>query len=449
MKIRGKSGWFWPSLAIVVGCASALYHGLRIHPGWLFWDSASQWTWAYALLDGFDTNLKVFGVSSQWPLFNTFIKVFFLKLGLSPGAVAILQGSITNLVLYYVGFSFLPWRWLAFVVGTAFCMSPLIINYGLFHSGDSPAGILILLLTAFVSRFCRGFRTGYLIAAIGVFMVGVLIRYNFASLLPVLLVMPAFAYLKASPVWLRSLLAVVAGVIALGTVIGVRIFDTHQMDTAFHGVLMRNLSFLREKEDPCIRKSIEGVFHDPDHIFDDACYRTVLCKEIYWNIKKEGSTREQLRCYFEFAAKDPQVWLRNNFIFIGHYLGIQRPMDQGDVKELINNTPHSHDSFRMVFDDQRMRYWSELEGFSNGWKGFIGRPIYLMMISFLFSLLAWRLRRDPVPALFFISGTLYYGVFLIDGPDCVFRYYYPSFLCFAISGILGGARIISRERVLR
>jgi hypothetical protein len=72
-----------------------------------------------------------------------------------------------------------------------------------------------------------------------------------------------------------------------------------------------------------------------------------------------------------------------------------------------------------------------------------------MMISLLFSLLAWRLRRDPVPALFFISGTLYYGVFLIDGPDCVFRYYYPSFLCFAISGILGGTSIIIRERVLR
>jgi hypothetical protein len=450
--LKGKMGsFYWKNrffLVFVLGfsLASALYHGVRLSPGWLFWDSASQWGWAYSLQEGFGTDLREFGITSQWPLFNTFLKVLCLKLGIGPSVFAVIQSLLMQLSVFYVLTAFSSLGWYSVTAGVLVCLSPFVINYGVFHSADTPAAILLLFMTAFSVRFLRRNRMRDLYLASSLFSLSLLFRYNFISLAPLLFFIPLRMLLLRSAGTVRAWVAVLLPLSAVISILGTQVFTVYPMDTAFHGILMRNLSFLREKENDCIRNSIRGVFHDEKNIFSDRCYRTVLCKEIYTNIKKEGSTREQLKCFFDFARREPGIWIRNTLVFTGNFLGVQAPMDQGAIEEIRDNTPSTNDSYRMVFDPVRMEYWSKLEDFTKGFGGFLGRPFILLMVSLVFSIISAVRRRDFAPTAFWVAGLLYYSVFIVDGPDCVFRYYFPAFMCFLMSTLIAFGMLFNPRR---
>ncbi len=437
----------WVSFVVLFSLASSVYHGVRLSPGWLFWDSASQWGWAYQLNDGFDADLSKFGITSQWPLFNTFFKLMCLKLGVGPSTYAVIQSFLTNLSIFYVLISFTSLGWYSVISGVLVCLTPFLINYGIFHSADTPAAIILLFMTAFALNFLRTKKLFYLYLASGLLALSLLFRYNFVSLLPLLFFIPVSLYRSRSRLTLRSCVAILLPLGVVASILGTRYFNVYPMDTAFHGVLMRNLSFLREKESSCIRNSIKGVFHNEERIFDDRCYRTVLCKEIYQNIKKEGSTVEQVRCFFDFAIKEPKIWIKNNLIFAGNFLGIQAPMDQGVISEIMNNTPSINDEYKMVFNPVRMDYWGRMEAYTYGFYGFLGRPYIMILIALFLSSVAVLRKKDYSPLMFCVAGLLYYSIFIVDGPDCVFRYYFPAFMCF-LASVLIAIGLLSRSRVV-
>jgi hypothetical protein len=114
-----------------------------LYPGWLFWDSATQWLWATQIASGERPD----GLSTQWPISNTLLKVPFAAF--APAGIgfycllqALLLGSAVTLFLSQR----IAWTPLWVAVTLAVMLLPPIWTYAGFHSTDTLVGALVLLV---------------------------------------------------------------------------------------------------------------------------------------------------------------------------------------------------------------------------------------------------------------------------------------------------------------
>ncbi len=175
---------------------------LLLWPGWLFNDSAVQWSWAQELAAGAPST-----ASTQWPALMTLVKVPFAGPDPWLGLFGALQAAavLGSLVWLAVGVCPAGLRRSLLVVAALVC--PVTWNYAWLHSSDAPA---LAAMAAVLGVLARGERLGVAIPSLAV-IAG--LRYDgvlVAAVLAVVLLLRGRGPTRALPAPLR--LAAAAGV---------------------------------------------------------------------------------------------------------------------------------------------------------------------------------------------------------------------------------------------
>lgn len=124
-----RSRWLHPAAVAVVALALTT---LTISPGWLFWDSSTQWSNAAALAGGGDP-----AITTQWPIVNTLLKVQFAWTPWGLHLYGFVQAAAVLGSLAYLLCSLPVSRLARNVTGVLTFLSPVVLAYAWFHSSDS------------------------------------------------------------------------------------------------------------------------------------------------------------------------------------------------------------------------------------------------------------------------------------------------------------------------
>ena len=139
--------------AIFFSLAYAIFHVFCFYPGILYSDSAGRWRLAIALsADG----VSAFSDSSnQHPLLPSFVLSAFYSITSEIGLYIFFQVFAFALSLFIFAYTYQRGVTISLLVSVAL-LAPINRVYGLFHSYDSIAAIVLILLAASTVRLYRG-----------------------------------------------------------------------------------------------------------------------------------------------------------------------------------------------------------------------------------------------------------------------------------------------------
>ena len=160
-------------------------------------------------------------------------------------------------------------------------------------------------------------------------------------------------------------------------------------------------------------------------------------------LSSAGAFSETMRKYLEFIRKQPSVYFKVKFGFIGKALGITSAIR---ISEFDYNRGNRMDKYG--FFDTGIRKW-----FVNSYIWFIDalgfytlRPIVFFLISLLLVIYSF-VKKDKNRRIYLfilLISIFYYGAFIINSQSFEIRYFYPALLLMTVMNTAIVSEIVSR-----
>lgn len=426
---------------------TALWVTFSLYPGWFFFDSAQQWQWARLIaLNGLPVRLEDFGITSHWPIFNTLLDVPFYMLTGEAGFYVLVQALLYNTSLYLLGAAVLGRKSAWLIVYTlVVVLSPISLNYSVFHSSDTVVAICALVAVAMVVDNEIGMPRRVLLFALAMLVMS-LCRYN---------ALPAAFFLIGAFFWLmrnklgaaRSFkLACLVVLVVGGSVSAARTYEhtAYMRDSAAEGVSLRLLDASRYTADPTIHALV-----DP-YIRANPKLREPLTPECYahggWCAQMDGqpwrdlSTNRYMQAYLHLLVHHPLVFSRVIYNFSAYQLGLAAPLEATQIANARYIQP-PFPSAAMTFNHRRMAFYSALLATLGALGSLAARAGIVCLLGLIAASL---LRRRGLVAAFVALAVGYLGPLLLLAGTNNFRYTFPvSIVAFGI--VTAGCCVLVRH----
>lgn len=400
-----------------------------LYPGWLFWDSAKQWEYAQLILrNGPPLRLSDYGITSQWPVFLTLIKVPFLAVTGETGLLIFLQAILS----FFTIFLFLKRLNLGLTVTNVtlwiVILSPFVWNYAVFHSSDMPVALLSMLtISILLKPRLDKYDVSILIIVWGAIL---LTKYNAATSL-VFFIGFVVNQQWGRGVWRASIVPIVA-VCSIISAVLVYQATAYREDIVIDGMVLRVWEASQRFNDPELEAKIQAMFKGPiKGTFTDECLANGTFCEPFRNLFRFGEVKlaEVQSVYVRTALHHPIAFAAACARFASYQLGISSPLPETEIGK--RNSPEPFAKARMEYDDVRERALRLHKASQSFLFSVIGRPYLMMIACLLCALLVLRNRALVLLcAGFFVT---YYGPLLVIAPARDFRYAYPlTFICYTV-----------------
>ncbi len=449
-RLRGVLRPWVTVICLVVCVATALVVALSLYPGWLFFDSATQWGWARQIATkGLPDSLKAYGITSHWPIFNTLLKVPFYWLTGEAGFYIFIQAALFNVSLYLLGAALLGRRSLWLVAYTLLMVgSPISLNYSVFQSSDTIVAICTLTALAMIIDGELGLarRTWLLVVAV---LVMSWVRYN---------ALPASIFLACFFFWCvrvpfgrrRALACLVASLMVLGgSVAAVRAYEhqAHMRDSAAGGVAMRLLDASRHTDDPYVHALVDPYVAENPALrapLTPDCYKHAgWCAQMNAAPWRDLSTGKYMHAYLHLLVHHPVVFVETNFRFAMYSLGFKARLETTQIGRTDIQPPFP--AARMTFNHRRLAYFDALQIALSVFHGLAARAGLVCLLGLIAACL---LRHRALIAAFVLLAIGYLGPLLLLVGTNNFRYTFPVTIV-GMGIIVGACCVLVRFGVVR
>lgn len=427
-RIGGWLGGHAVVVSVAICFAAAVWVTFSLYPGWFFFDSAQQWQWARLIaLNGLPVELKDFGITSHWPIFNTLIDVPFYRLTGEAGLYILVQALLFNLSLYLLGAAILGRRSAWLIAYTlVLVMSPISLNYSVLQSSDTIVAICALVAVAMAVDSEVRLRRRVLLFAAAIWVMA-LTRYN---------ALPATFFLICVFFWLlrgklgvgrSATLACIVVLVVGGSVAAARGYEhtANMRDSAAAGVALRLLDASRYTSDPTVHALIDPhVQANPklrQPLAPDCYAHGGWCSQMDSNEWRDLPTSKYMRAYLHLLLHHPMVFLRVTWHFSTYQLGLAEPLEATQIANA-RYIQAPFPSATMTFNRQREAFHSALLKTLAVFHGFAGRAGVVGVLGLIAALL---LRRRGLTASFVALGVGYLGPLLLLAATNNFRYTFP------------------------
>jgi len=398
-----------------------------LYPGWFFFDSATQWGWARQIATkGLPGSLKDYGITSHWPIFNTFVKVPFYSLTGEAGFYIFIQAALFNLSLYMLGAALLGRRSLWLIPYTLVMVwSPISLNYSVFQSSDTIVAICALTALAMVGDRELGLVHRALLLAVAVLVMS-WVRYN---------ALPASVFLACVFFWVarvqlgrgRAMGCLVLSLMVLGgSVAAARAYehDAYILDSAAGGVAIRLLDASRHTSDPYVHALVDPYMEENRAArkpLEPDCYaHGGWCAQLSVKPWRNLPTGKFMHAYLHLLIHHPLVFMATNGRFAMYSLGLKTPLEATQIGRTNISPPFP--SARMTFNHRRLAYFDALQKALGAFHGLAARAGWVCLMGLIAACL---LRRRALVVAFIALAIGYLGpLLLLVGADN-FRYTFP------------------------
>lgn len=414
------------SLAVCV--VAAVLVTFSLYPGWFFFDSAQQWQWARLIaLNGVPTQLKDFGITSHWPIFNTLMDVPFYWLTGEAGFYVLVQALLFNLSLYLLGAAILGRRspWLI-VYTLVMVLSPISLNYSVFQSSDTVVAICALVAVATSIDNEMKMPRRVLLFALAMLVMS-LSRYN--ALPAVFFMVCAFFWLmrgrmgNARALVLASVLVLLVG----ACVTAARGYEhtAHMRDSAAGGVSLRLLDASRYTADPVVHALVDPyVQANPKlraPLTPDCFQHGGWCAQMNGQPWRGLSTGRYMDAYLHLLVHEPMVFARVTYDFAIYQLGLAAPLEATQIANA-RYIQAPFPSATMTFNDRRAAFYDALLTALGAFGSLAARAGIICLLGLVAALL---LKRRGLALSFVALMVGYLGPLLLLASTNNFRYTFP------------------------
>lgn len=431
----------------LTACAlAALLVTFSLYPGWFFFDSAQQWQWARLIaLNGIPTQLKDFGITSHWPIFNTLMDVPFYWLTGEAGFYVLVQALLFNLSLYLLGAAILGRRspWLV-VYTLVMVLSPISLNYSVFQSSDTVVAICALVgVATSIDNEMKMPRRVILFAL--AMLVMALTRYNG---------LPAVFFMVCVFFWLargglgnaRALVLASAVILLVGIcVTAARGYEhtAHMRDSAAGGVSLRLLDASRYTADPVVHALVDPYIQANPNLrapLTPDCYmHGGWCAQMNGQSWRRLSTSRYMKAYLHLLVHHPIVFARVTYDFAIYQLGLAAPLEATQIANA-RYIQAPFPSATMTFNDRRAAYHAVLLTALGAFGSLAARAGIICLLGLIAALL---LKRRGLPLSFAALMVGYLGPLLLLAGTNNFRYTFPVTVV-GMGLMLGAACVLAR-----
>lgn len=425
-QVRTKVSPHVVPICLAICVVVALVVAFSLYPGWMFFDSATQWGWARQIANkGLPDSLKTYVITSHWPIFNTLLKVPFFWLTGEAGFYIFVQAVLFNLSLYLLGAAILGRKspWLV-VYTLIMVLSPISLNYSVFQSSDTIVALCALTAIAMLIDHDLGFtrRATLLILAV---LIMSWVRYN---------ALPASVFLLCVFFWMaaqqrgrgRSALGLLAASLVLGgSVAALRAYEHngYMMDSAAGGVELRLIDASFHTRDPVIHRLVDPLKADSPALrdaFPTDCYATGWCPAMQAIPRTRLSTSKYMHAYVQLLMHHPLVFAGTTCRFGLYVLGIKAPLEPTQLwrPDVLAPFPAA----RMTFNGRRLAYFRALESTLGALGALAARAGIMCVLGLAAAVL---LRRRGLTLGFVALAVAYLGPLLLLVGTNNFRYTFP------------------------
>jgi hypothetical protein len=415
-----------------------------LYPGWLFYDSATQWDFAKRIVDnGFPLKLSDLYINSQWPVFLTLVKVPFLILSGEVGFYIFCQ-SVAMFSSIWLFLKVCVSRHLSqralLLCFWIILITPFIWGYAIFHSSDTIAAIAALtMLSVLASDRLSGWSL-ILFFACGVILI--LSRFNAAP--GALFLICSLCFIHRTELLRLKRLTVVGGILSLFFMGGVTWYQrtAYPVDIVMDGMLLRVWDVSRRVDDPELNSGLNALAIKPiDTDLQPSCFKYgTFCEQMRQTFDLAHLPYDPVKAlYIRTALTHPIAFIQTSAGFGYHQVGISAPLAEDEVGWNKN--------YQIAFEQLNQRFDWPKEIARNlihsseqfPW-GVPARPIVMALLSllaaaFLSTRLVW------LCAGFYLC---WYAPLLAVAPAFGFRYAFPLTLVAYILICGSGAVLISK-----
>lgn len=434
-----------PALCLAICLLTALMVTFCLYPGWLFFDSATQWGWAREIANkGLPDQLRDYLISSHWPIANTLLRVPFYWLTGEVGFYALVQAAFFNVSMYLVGRAILG-RYSCWLVLFTLLMvlSPVNMNYSVFQSSDTVVAACALVIVAMIAdRDVAVSKRAVLVIVCALLMS--LVRYN--ALPAALLLVCVFSWaarkeLGRQKVWFFGVAVIVAICLCIA---GMRKYEHHAIkrDSVAEGVVLRLVDASHHVSDPRIDAAIAPFVRQHPALLqplEEDCYVYGVWCDQFKGPPRHLVTHKILQVYFHLMLRHPLVFLRVNYRFSIYTLGLARPLEP---KQLLNpDVPVPFPAARMTFNGTRFGFLAALQDTLGLFGSLAARSGILIVLGLAASLL---LRRFQLLLAFAALLVGYLAPLLVLVATSNFRYTFPVAVV-GVAILLAGCCVLVRH----
>lgn len=410
---------------VFVAALAACLNSWPLSPGWLFWDTAQQWKFASSLAEhGIPNRLSDLGITNQWPILNTLVKVPFVWLGHAVWLFALVQAFSLHVALIWTARVLLPRGRQYLVVYGLVASLPFVWNYAVFQSSDVPTAVGLLAFYAILvrSQYRRG--TGSYVAAIACAVVIGFLRLN---AVPASCVMVLLAEYWHRDVLKRTWKLRTALAIALAVAVAVQAAlekTAYRVNTAVPGILLRVWVAATRSDDETLKENLRlllrpGVRVEPltERCLADGQWCESFHGAIRWNDVREEDVRALLTTTIR---RQPLAFAGTLFQFAGFPTGVSSPLRETEIGR--RDAPEPFPEAKMSYDDTREAAL-RLHNRSLEWFGHVfGRPFYLALAA---TAVLFALGQGRLAGGFGAVSSAYLVPLVVLGPAFDFRYALP------------------------
>ncbi len=433
-----------------------------LKPGWLFWDSSTQWQWARRIAtEGLPRAFSDYDIQSQWPVMNTLVKVPFC---LHPDG-GVLYTWLQATALYFGVLSLaraLAGRWsYPLAAGTLLlCLWPNVINIAVFHSSDTLAAVMVcVLISVAVDRLrgddreqrSQGTQIARLVLPLLLGVVLTALRLNAVTFLAFLA--PAVIWCSVRPGRFRVAVTLIGTAVCL--ILPVQL--TRQLDrtayfktTASEGLALK--LWMQDAQYPdnvAVRGVLPDIVRQRVTTIDPATYTLgrwtqQSLSSINWDRVHTDRelTGRLVVAYGRSFLEDPERWLAANAETYAAWLGIRSPLPNLEIGRY--DIPPPWPELRM--EPTVVRAWFlRAETWSNGY-GF-SSPALWLVFCLVSAGAAYARRRSSQElkgfGLTLILSLVYAFPMVIFSATPEVRYHFPFILPMATSVIASAVLSVS------
>lgn len=412
-------------ICLAICCLVALVVTFSLYPGWMFFDSATQWGWARQIATkGIPHSLKDYDITSHWPIFNSFMRAPFYWLTGETGFFIFIQAVLYNVALYMLGAALLGRRSLWLLPLTlVLVLSPISMNYSVFHSSDTIVAICVLVAVAVSIDGTLGVARRATLLVVTILLM-TWVRYN--ALFVSIFMVGVFFWLTRRRWGTRRAIvgACVALVLLGGTVAALRAYeyDAYMRDGAASGVAIRLLDASRHTDDPMVHALIDPIVAANPTLqapLDQQCYASGWCQQLADAHWPRLSTSKYMRAYLHLLLHHPWVFVVMEHRFGEYILGIWVPLQPTQIR---TDIPPPFPSARETFNHTRLMYLHALRANLAAFSNLAARAGVVLLLGLLAAVLLRR--RGLLLALLAVSIG-YLGPLLLLAGTNNFRYTFP------------------------
>jgi hypothetical protein len=389
------------------------------------------------------------GLRGQWPIFPSILNALLKSLTGETGIYALFQ----VLALIY-----LSWRLLdittprvseklKYGIFFLYCLSPIVWTYAVFHSIDSLVAVLLLSFILLISHWhfnCQSLTTPVDLKRERLFFYLILALIFIAcSSRPNCIIIPlitAILLFFAKYDFHFKMLRLTS--IVLVTFVGIKftaLFSLLPIHSSGLALALRNAAIVANlKPKNHFNQEFKTFLVRKEWKMNKRAYRGIWWGGFFraldvWKAESADGARQLRELYIRLALAHPDLFFRENMIFLGRILGLSARLDNLEIGrfDLIN----TNEQFKYYVTERQHKLLRLYTSFIEYTGDYFLRPIVVFLIFILLiTPLVWRKIISKTPSTFseiviFIGGLtafFYYATFMLLSPTHELRYFFPT-----------------------